>query len=95
MMSWLGAMSDHRQVTEGRDALYHARESERDRSFLRRFLDEKLIRKLGMFEYASKKGDYVDLKALMNLVICLSACPQDILPINSNRPRNAHFQVLG
>ena len=42
----------------------------------------------------SRKGDYVELKAMMNLVICLSTCPQDILPINSNRPRNAHFQVV-
>jgi len=42
----------------------------------------------------AKKGDFVEFRAMMNLVICLSACPQDILPINSNRPRNAHFQVL-
>jgi len=50
---------DHAHRTAGRDALFHARESERDRSFLRRFLDEDLIRKLGMFEYDVKKGDYV------------------------------------
>ncbi len=43
----------------------------------------------------AKKGDFVEFRAMMNLVVCLSACPQDILPINSNRPRNAHFQVLG
>jgi stage V sporulation protein R len=52
-------MPDHSRATAGRDALYHARECERDRSFLRRFLDEKLIRKLGLFEYAAKKGEFV------------------------------------
>jgi stage V sporulation protein R len=50
---------DHTRATAGRDALFHARECERDRSFLRRFLDEKLIRKLGLFEYGSKKGEFV------------------------------------
>jgi stage V sporulation protein R len=50
---------DHTRETAGRDALYRARESERDSSFLRRFLDEKLTRKLGLFEYATKKGDHV------------------------------------
>ena len=30
----------------------------------------------------------------MNLVICLSCCPQDIKLINSGKPKNAHFEVL-
>ena len=50
---------DHSQDTEGKRALFDARESERDRSFLRRFLTEDLVRKLGMFEYGARKGDYV------------------------------------
>jgi len=50
---------DHSKQTAGRDALFHARECERDRSFLRRFLDEPLIRRLGLFEYGSKKGEFV------------------------------------
>ncbi len=41
-----------------------------------------------------RKGDYILMRAEMNLVICLSACPQDITPINSNKPRNAHFEIL-
>ena len=42
----------------------------------------------------SKKGDYVLFRAEMDLVICFSACPQDILPINSKSPKSAQFQVL-
>ena len=41
----------------------------------------------------SKKGDYIILRAQMNLVICLSACPQDITAICGNKPRNAHFEI--
>ena len=51
--------ADHRRDTEGKRAIFQARESERDRSFLRRFLDEKVIRRLGLFSYGAKKGDYV------------------------------------
>lgn len=41
----------------------------------------------------TKKGDYIVMRAMMNLVICLSACPQDITAICGNRPRNAHFEI--
>ncbi len=41
----------------------------------------------------SKKGDYIVMRAEMDLVICLSACPQDITSICGNRPRNAHFEI--
>ena len=43
----------------GRDALFETRESARDRSFLRRFLDKRLIRELGLFEYGKKRGETV------------------------------------
>jgi uncharacterized protein YcgI (DUF1989 family) len=43
---------------------------------------------------ASKRGDYVVFRAEMDAVVCFSACPQDILPINSNNPKSAHFQVI-
>ena len=39
------------------------------------------------------KGDYIVMRAEMDLVICLSACPQDITAICGNKPRNAHFEV--
>ena len=41
----------------------------------------------------SKKGDYIVMRAEMDLVICLSACPQDITSICGNNPRNAHFEI--
>ena len=44
---------------------------------------------------ASKPGDYVVLRAEMNLVIVFSACPQDVTPINGPEltPREVHFGV--
>ena len=41
----------------------------------------------------TKKGDYIVLRAEMDLVVCLSACPQDITSICGNKPRNAHFEI--
>ena len=47
-------------------------------------------------EPLSKPGDYVVLRARMDCVVAMSACPQDILPINGrNRaPTEAHYQIL-
>ncbi len=44
----------------------------------------------------SKPGDYVILRARMDCVVAMSACPQDILPINGELrdPTEAHYQVL-
>ncbi len=44
----------------------------------------------------TRPGDYVVLKANLDLVIAFSACPQDILPVNgkAGRPTEAHFQIL-
>ncbi|MEI2415091.1 urea carboxylase-associated family protein [Orrella sp. JC864] len=41
----------------------------------------------------SKAGDYVTLRAEMDCVVVMSACPQDIIPINDNRPVEVHFVV--
>jgi uncharacterized protein YcgI (DUF1989 family) len=43
----------------------------------------------------NRPGDYVVLRAEMDLVVAFSACPQDILPINGAAciPTEAHFQV--
>lgn len=48
-------------------------------------------------EPVSKKGDYVVLRAVMGCVVAMSACPQDILPINGRQrgPTEAHYQILG
>ncbi|KAF1361050.1 hypothetical protein EJ07DRAFT_112766 [Lizonia empirigonia] len=41
----------------------------------------------------SKPGDYVVLKALRDVVVVMSACPQDVLDINGKKPVEAHFEV--
>ena len=48
-------------------------------------------------EPVSKPGDHVVLRAELDCVVALSACPQDILPINGalRRPTEAHYQILG
>ncbi len=48
-------------------------------------------------EPLSKPGDYVVLRAHMDCVVAMSACPQDILPINGAActPVEAHYRILG
>lgn len=41
----------------------------------------------------SKPGDYVEFDAEMDCIVVLSACPQDIVAINSNKPLPVHFSV--
>lgn len=43
----------------GRETLFEVRESERDVSFLRRFLDEEVARELDLFEYEKRGRDLV------------------------------------
>ena len=47
-------------------------------------------------EPVSKPGDYVVLRARMDCIVAMSACPQDILPINGSagKPTEAHYQIL-
>lgn len=47
-------------------------------------------------EPLSKPGDRVVLRAVMDCIVAMSACPQDILPINGAacRPTEAHYRVL-
>ena len=44
----------------------------------------------------SRPGDYVVLRAEIDCIVAMSACPQDILPINgrSGNPTEAHFEVF-
>jgi uncharacterized protein YcgI (DUF1989 family) len=46
-------------------------------------------------EPLSKPGDYVTLRAVMDCVVVLSACPQDMIPINGAacRPMDVQYQV--
>ena len=50
---------------------------------------------LSFEEPKTKPGDHVVLRAELDAIIAMSACPQDILPINgrSRQPTEAHFQV--
>ena len=47
-------------------------------------------------EPVSKAGDYVILRAAMDCIVAMSACPQDILPINGAQcsPVEVHYQIL-
>lgn len=42
-----------------------------------------------------KRGDYVKFRAERDLVVVMSACPQDVLSINGGKPMVAHFVVEG
>ncbi|MFP4274604.1 MAG: DUF1989 domain-containing protein [Paracoccaceae bacterium] len=50
----------------------------------------------GWGEPLSKPGDHVVLRAQMDCIVVMSACPQDILPINGAacQPTEAHFEIL-
>ena len=41
----------------------------------------------------SRPGDYVEFVAEMDSLVVMSACPQDIIAINSNQPQPIHFSV--
>lgn len=45
-------------------------------------------------EPVSAPGDHVVLRAEMDCVVAFSACPQDIICINSGAPTEAHYEVL-
>ena len=44
----------------------------------------------------SRPGDYVRLRAEMDTIVVMSACPQDVTPINGGgcTPRDAHYRVI-
>ncbi|ANT63098.1 aminomethyltransferase (plasmid) [Salipiger sp. CCB-MM3] len=44
-------------------------------------------------EPPSAPGDRVGLKALIPCIVAMSACPQDITPINGLKPTDAHFSI--
>jgi uncharacterized protein YcgI (DUF1989 family) len=45
-------------------------------------------------ETVSKPGDSVTFRALIDCVMVMSACPQDVIRINSGRPVSAHYSLL-
>ena len=42
----------------------------------------------------SKPGDAVTFRAELDCICVMSCCPQDILPINSKAPVEAHYEIL-
>jgi len=42
----------------------------------------------------SEAGQYVTLRAEMDLIIVFSACPQDLVPVNDGEPQDVHYQVI-
>jgi uncharacterized protein YcgI (DUF1989 family) len=42
----------------------------------------------------ARPGDYVVLRAELDCILALSACPQDIVCINAGAPTEAHFELL-
>lgn len=42
----------------------------------------------------SKPGDHVILRAGMDCIVVMSACPQDLIPVNAGYPVEAHFEIL-
>jgi len=53
--------------------------------------------KLSFDPPTTKPGDYVVLRAELDCIVAMSACPQDILPINGNTgtTTEAHYQIDG
>jgi uncharacterized protein YcgI (DUF1989 family) len=45
-------------------------------------------------ETVASPGDSVIFRALVDCVMVMSACPQDVIRINSGRPVSAHYAVL-
>ena len=43
----------------------------------------------------SKPGDFVTFRVVIDCIFAMSACPQDLVPINAGNPVGAHFQILG
>jgi uncharacterized protein YcgI (DUF1989 family) len=45
-------------------------------------------------ETVSRAGDSVIFRALVDCIMVMSACPQDVIPINAGRPVSAQYAVL-
>lgn len=45
-------------------------------------------------ETVARPGDSVVFRALVDCIMVMSACPQDVIRINSGRPASAHYAVL-
>ena len=48
----------------------------------------------GWLPPVSKPGDYVTLRAEMDCIVAMSACPQDMVPVNAGHPVETHFEII-
>ena len=44
---------------------------------------------------SSKPGDYLLLRAAFDVVVAISACPQDITAVNAGEPQDGEVEVIG
>jgi uncharacterized protein YcgI (DUF1989 family) len=42
----------------------------------------------------ARPGDHVLLRATMDCILVMSACPQDLVPVNGMMPVEAHYEVV-
>lgn len=49
---------------------------------------------LSFQEPVSNAGDLVLLRAEMDLVLVMSACPQDMLPVNGGKVTDCHYEIV-
>ncbi len=50
---------------------------------------------LGWEPARSRPGDYVELRAEMELIVVLSSCPQDLVPISDGGLSELAIELLG
>jgi uncharacterized protein YcgI (DUF1989 family) len=51
--------------------------------------------RIAFLEPVSSPGQHVTLRAEMDIVLALSACPQDMLPVNGPGPTEIHYVIDG
>lgn len=49
--------------------------------------------RLNYLRPSSEAGQYVALRAEMDLIVVFSACPQDMIPVNDMKSADAHFTI--
>ncbi len=50
---------------------------------------------LGWEPAPTRPGDGVVLRAVQDSIVVLSACPQDLVPINGGNPTSLEIELLG
>lgn len=48
---------------------------------------------IAFYPSPTSAGDHVDLRALLDCIVCVSACPMDVTPINANGPTGLAIEI--